>query len=126
MPTRTSLHGLQRQARVRRAFRDPVCTRQKLPSKWASVQGCLRAAFAGLKLRERARAKPTKPFHQKCETVAVFLEHCREFQPYSAARLYVAHDRFGPDLPFFDKKMKDGLRSQSSGLPCLKKEASGA
>jgi hypothetical protein len=79
-----------------------------------------------LKLRERAGTKPTKPFHQKCETVAVFLEHCREFQSYSAARLYVAHNGFGPDLPFFDKKMKHGLRSQSFEPSCLEKEASGA
>jgi len=86
----------------------------------------LGAAFAGLKLRERDRAKPTKPLHQYRETVAIFLEHSREFQSESAAGLYVAHDSFGPDLSFLDKKMKDGLRSHNFELPRLKKEASGA
>jgi hypothetical protein len=77
-----------------------------------------------LKLREQA--KPTKSLHQYRETVAVFLEHGREFHSQSTAGLYVTHDRFGPDLAFLDKKMKAGLRSQSFGLSCLQKEASGA
>ena len=63
---------------------------------------------------------------QPGETVAIFLEHSREFQSESAAGLYVTHDGFGPDLSFLDKKMKDGLRSHNFELPRLKKEASGA
>ena len=119
-----SLHGRQPQALGRKTFSDPVFTRQE---NWALLQGCLgAAAFAGMKPRGHASAKRTKPLHQYRETVAVFLEHCREFHSQSTTGLYMTHDRFGPDLPFFDKKMKVGLRSHNFELPCLKKEASGA
>jgi hypothetical protein len=36
----------------------------------------------------------------------VFFFHGFEFEPNSAARYGVPHDRICPDLPFLDKKMK--------------------
>jgi hypothetical protein len=59
------------------------------------------------------QAESAKPFHQLRETPAIFLEYCREFQPKSTTGLYMPHNGFGPDLTFFDKKMKDCLRAYS-------------
>jgi hypothetical protein len=43
------------------------------------------------------------------ETPAIFLEHGRELQSQSTTGLNMPHNRFSPDLSFFDEKMKFGL-----------------
>ena len=58
--------------------------------------------------------------------MAIFLMHGGEFQPQSTAGLHMPHNRFGPDLPFFDKKMEVGLRTHSLGLLCQDKQTAGA
>jgi hypothetical protein len=72
------------------------------------------------------QAESAKPFHQIRETLAIFLMHCREFQPQSTTRLYMPHNGFGPDLAFFDKKMNACLRAHSPRLPCLDKQTARA
>jgi hypothetical protein len=59
------------------------------------------------------QAESPEPFHQIRETLAIFLKHCRELQPQSTTGLNMPHNGFGPDLTFFDKKMKVCLRAHS-------------
>jgi hypothetical protein len=74
----------------------------------ASLQWCLLDEFGSSKPRNQAES--AKSFHQIGETPAIFLTHRREFQPQSTTGLYMPHNSFGPDLTFFDKKMKVCLR----------------
>jgi hypothetical protein len=80
--------------------------------------------FAVSKLRNLAEC--AKPFHQARETRAIFLAHRRELQPQATTRLYMPHNSFGPDLPFFDEKMNFSLRAQGLCLPCLDKQTARA
>ena len=75
----------------------------------ASVQRCLLVVPADSKPRNQAES--AKPFHQIREMPAIFLLHCREFQPQSTTGPYMPHNSFGPDLTFFDKKMNVCLRA---------------
>ena len=90
----------------------------------ASVQRCLLVVPADSKPRNQAES--AKPFHQIREMPAIFLLHCREFQPQSTTGPYMPHNSFGPDLSFFDKKMKVGLRAHRPRLPCLDKQTARA
>jgi len=76
--------------------------------------------------KPRNQAESAKPFHQIREMPAIFLAHCRELQPQSAAGFNTPHNRFGPDLSFLDKKMKLGLRAHRLWLPCLDKQTARA
>jgi hypothetical protein len=88
------------------------------------LQWCLLVVFACSKSRNQAET--TKPFHQVRETAAIFVVHGREFQAQSTAGRYMPHHSFGPDLSFFDKKMKVRLLAHGLGLPCLDKQTAGA
>jgi hypothetical protein len=90
----------------------------------ASTQRSLLVVLAASKSGNRTEA--AKPFDQIGEMPAIFLTHCGEFQPQSTARLHMPHNGFGPDLPFFDKKMEVGLRAHSLGLLCQDKQTTGA
>jgi hypothetical protein len=59
------------------------------------------------------QAESPKTSHQLRETPAIFLDDGREWQPQSASGLNMPHNGFGPDLTFFDKRMKVGLRAYS-------------
>jgi hypothetical protein len=43
--------------------------------------------------------------------LAIFPKDGREFQPQSGTGMYVADNRFGANLSFFDEKMNAGLRA---------------
>jgi len=90
----------------------------------ASLQRCFPVVFADSKPRNQAES--AKPFHQIRETPAIFLLHCREFQPQSTTGPYMPHNSFGPDLTFFDKKMNVCLRAHGPCLLCLDKQTAGA
>ena len=57
---------------------------------------------------------------------AIFFTHGGEFQTQSTAGLHMPHNGFGPDLPFFDKKMEVGLRAHSLELVRQDKQTAGA
>jgi len=57
------------------------------------------------------RAELAEPLHQFCETRAIFLADGGEFQPQSTTGMYMADNRFSPDLPFFDEKINACLRA---------------
>jgi len=76
--------------------------------------------------KPRNQAESAKPFHQAREARAIFLAHGRELQPQATTRLYMPHNSFGPDLTFFDKKMKVCLRAHGLCLACLDKQTARA
>jgi len=80
--------------------------------------------FAAVKPRNQTES--TKPSHQVRETPAIFLEHCRKFQSQSETGLYMAHNRFGPDLSLFDEKIEVCFCAYRLWLPCLDKQAARA
>jgi hypothetical protein len=84
----------------------------------------LLAVFAASKPRNQAES--AKTFHQILETPAIFLEHGRELQSQSTTGLYMPHNRFSPDLSFFDEKMKFGLFAHRPRLACLKEQTARA
>jgi len=43
--------------------------------------------------------------------LAIFPKDGREFQPQSGTGMYVADNRFGANLSFFDEKVNAGLRA---------------
>ena len=89
-----------------------------------SLQRGLVAVLAAAKPRNQTET--TNSFHQVRESTAIFLEHCRELQPQSETRLYMAHNRFGPNLAFFDKKMNGGRCAQRLWLARLDEQTAGA
>lgn len=85
-----------------------------------SLQGCLLVKLAYLKTRIHAEA--ANSFHQISETLPIFLNHCRDFQPQSTTGSHMPHNSLGPDLAFFDEKMKVCLCAYISGLARLDKQ----
>jgi len=67
------------------------------------------------------QAESAKSFHQIPGTLAIFLNHCRNFQPQSTTGNYMPHNSLGPDLAFLNEKMKVCLCAHISGLARLDK-----